>query len=108
MKHRPLCKLGERFVAVCGLLRMRGGVPKIALRICETVGFELDGFAGSILSNEDEVAVIGYENLTVFRPIAANLLAIGRNPSVIRGGLNLDNAASGILGKRLSLPSNWL
>ncbi len=50
-----------------------------------------------IAAEEDEVAVIGDEDLSVLAPIAADLIAGGGDPGVVAGGFDLDCAAARFL-----------
>lgn len=76
---------------------MGSGVPEIGFILCQAIGFEFYGFAGGILADEDEVAIVGDENLAVLAPIAADLFAIGGEPRVVGCGFDFNDPASGIL-----------
>ena len=63
----------------------------------EPEGLQLGGASLGIFADEQEVAGVGYENEAIAAPVAADLIACGAEPSVVIGGLNLDNAALGEL-----------
>jgi hypothetical protein len=78
---------------------MGGGIPEIGFVLGQAVGFELYGFAGGILADKDEVSIVSDQDLAIFAPVAADLLAIGGEPSVAGGGLDFDDTANRILRK---------
>lgn len=86
-----------RALFLCGRAGMSSQTPESLFIFGEAIGTEIDGRAFGISAKEDEVAVIGDENLSVFLPVAADLAAVGRDPSVVAGWLDLDCAASGLL-----------
>ena len=79
---------------------MGGSVPEFLFRSGEAVRFQLDGLAGRVLADDEEVAIVRDENEPVFSPIAADLLALGGDPSVVRSWLDLDDAAGRVLRQR--------
>lgn len=100
VEHGALGEFLEgEFVGCSGFLWMGGGVPEIGFVLGQAVGFEFYGIAGGILADKDEVSIVGDEDLAIFAPVAADLLAIGGEPGVAGGGLDFDDPASGILRK---------
>ena len=54
--------------------------------------------AFGIAPHQDEIAVVGHQDLVVETPILADLFAIGGDPGVLGGGFDLDYAARGDAG----------
>src|ERR1700722_4541080 len=104
VEHRALSEFPERnFVGCSGFPWMSGGVPEVGFALGQAVGFQLNRFAGGILADKDEVSIVSDQNLAIFAPVAAYLLAIGGEPSIARGGLDFDDTASRVLRKRFFL-----
>ena len=62
------------------------------LRVGKTEGLQLHGVALGVLSHKHEVAGVGDEHQLVAAPVAADLIARRRQPSVVPGGLDLHYA----------------
>ena len=64
---------------------------------CQLERFKLCRQAVGVLAHQHEVAGVGDQNQAIAAPVAADLIAIGGEPGVVIGGLDLDNAAFGDL-----------
>lgn len=82
---------------VGGFSGMSGSAPEGGFGIGEAKGFEFYGIAGGVFADENEVAIVGDEDLAVFRPVAADLSAVGGKPGVVGGGFDFDHTARGLL-----------
>jgi hypothetical protein len=91
MKHHPLEVFGEPFALFLGHpAGVPGRSPKVRFIVGQSVDFQRDGLAGSILAHQDEIPVIGHQDLPVFSQVAAHLVAVGGHPGIILGGLDLN------------------
>ena len=83
-----------------GMLQAR---VEIVRGIGEAEGLQTDGLAAGVLPHHHEVAGVGDQYLAVTLPVAADLLAVGGEPGVVSGGLDLHHAALGELAAALAL-----
>ena len=60
-------------------------------------GLELCRQAVGVLAHQHEIAGVGYQDQSIAAPVAADLIAVGGQPGVVIGGLDLDYAAFGDL-----------
>ena len=74
-----------------------GGVagigPELVFSVRQAVGFELDLTAFRVSAHEDEIAVVGDQDLVVAVPVFGDLRAIGGAPGIVGSGLDFDYAA---------------
>jgi len=68
---------------VRGFPGLSGTSPERFFRVCEAVAFELYGFPSGILADENKIAIVCDQNLTIFSPITADLFAVGGYPGVV-------------------------
>ena len=81
---------GERAGCLRQGLERLGGVG-------QPEGLQLCGVSVGVLTKQDEVAGVGDEDEPILLPVAADLIALGGEPSVVVGRLDLDHAALGEL-----------
>ena len=74
--------------------------PELVFSARQAVGFELDLAAFGIAAHEDEIAVVGHQDLVVAVAVFSDLLAIGGERGVLGGRLDFDYAARGDTGAR--------
>src|ERR1035441_1404324 len=79
---------------------MAGIGPEPGFIARQAVGFQLDLAAFRIAAHQDEIAVVGDQDLVVAAPVFADLLAVGGDPGVVGGGLDFDHAARRDAGAR--------
>jgi hypothetical protein len=77
---------------------MGGGLPKLLFGGGQVVRLAFHGPAGVVLDDEQEIAVVGDENLAVFAEVAGDLGGVGRHAGVVLDLLALNDAA----GRRLT------
>ena len=59
----------------------------------QSEAFEFRRTARCVLAHEYEVAGVGHQHQPVVVPVAAHLIAVGRQPGIVADGLHLDHAA---------------
>ena len=59
----------------------------------QSEAFEFRRTARCVLAHEYEVAGVGHQHQPVVVPVAAHLIAVGRQPGIVTDGLHLDHAA---------------
>ncbi len=72
---------------------MAGIGPELVFSVRQAVGFELDLTAFRVSAHQDEIAVVGDQDLVVAVPVFGDLRAIGGEPGVLGSGLDFDYAA---------------
>ena len=83
-------------IASEGPRRFQSRVERL-LRLGKAEGLQLHGIALGVLSHQHEVACVGNQHEPVKAPVAAHLVAVRRQPGVVDGGLDLDDAPFGDL-----------
>ena len=77
------------------------GVLQLGLEVgggvCQPEGLQLDGLPLRVLPQQHKVAGVGDQHETVALPVAADLRAVGGEPGVVAGGLDLHHAGLGCL-----------
>ena len=97
MGYHPLEVFNEPFALFLGHpAGVPGPGPKVRFTVGQSVDFQRDGLAGSILAQQDKIPVIGHQDLPVFSQVAGYLVAVGGQPSIILGGLELNDPPAGI------------
>ena len=59
----------------------------------QSEAFEFRRTARCVLAHEYEVAGVGHQHQPVVVPVAAHLIAVGRQPGIVADGFHLDHAA---------------
>ena len=62
---------------------VRGLFPEVGFVGGQAVGFQLHGLAFGVLAHQQKIPVVGHQDLTVFSPVAGDLLAVGGDPGVV-------------------------
>jgi hypothetical protein len=94
LQHDALEEFHEALADEGGFLGWMAGVgPELGFIARQAVGFQLGLAAFGIAAHQDEIAVVGDQDLLVAAPVFADLLATGGDPGVLGGGLNFDCAA---------------
>lgn len=87
-------------------LRMLRGGPELGLVPGDGKGAELKGLPVGIFTQDEEVAVVRHQHEPVLLPVLGGLGALGREPGVVGGPLDLHHAARGVDGVQLhTLPA---
>lgn len=84
MQHYALEKLDEpRTVDLVCLAGRSRRLPELPLAIRQPVGFENGGLTVGILSHQNEVAIVGDEDLPVPVPILGDLVGFSGDPGIV-------------------------
>ena len=78
-------------------LRLTQSVLERVGGVGEPERLQLRRLAARVLAEQHEVARIGDQHQAVVIPVLAHLVAVGREPRVVRSGLDLDDTAIGAL-----------
>ena len=79
---------------------MPGVGPELGFIARQAVSFQLDLAAFGIAADQDEIAVVGDQDLVVAAPVFADLFTLGGDPGIVGVGLDFDCAARRDAGAR--------